>query len=163
MQQVEAQIDDLKSQMAGFQGRVPENKLAMVVFSGPHAYVSPSWYTPGPAVPTWNYVVVHAYGTPRLVDDPAHKRAHLESLIATHEAGSPAPWSTATQEEAFLARMQRGITAFEIPIARIEAKAKLSQNRGIEDRHSVVAALRAAGDDASRVLADWMEAVALSE
>lgn len=134
----------------------------MVVFAGPQAYVSPSWYAPGPAVPTWNYVAVHAYGVPRLIDDPVRGRALLDRLVATYEAGSPAPWSTATQDEKYLDRMRRGIVAFEIPIARIESKAKLSQNRDVGDRRRVVQALRAAGDEGADALAEWMEAVALS-
>jgi len=130
---------------------------ALIVFSGPHGYISPSSYGPGDAVPTWNYVAVHAYGTPKVMEDAA-VRPMLEELVAAHETG-PAPWTLAGNDEGFMARMQRGIVAFEIPVARIEAKAKLSQNKTPEVRARVVAAMRGQGGDGA-VLADWMEAVA---
>ena len=131
----------------------------LAVFSGPHGYISPSWYGPGDAVPTWNYVAVHAYGTPRLMEDAA-VRPMLEELVATHEASAAESWSMLGNDEKFLARMQRGIVAFEIPVARLEAKAKLSQNKTPEVRGRVSAALRAAGDGEAAVLAEWMETLA---
>ena len=132
---------------------------ALVVFWGPHGYVSPSWYGPGDAVPTWNYIAVHAYGAPRLIEDATEVRAMLERLVAIHEAGSAAPWSMARNDEKYTARMQRGIAAFEIPVTRLEAKAKLSQNKTPGIRGRVVASLRAASDAESQVLAEWMEAL----
>lgn len=120
---------------------------ALAIFQGPHAYISPTWYGGGkPTVPTWNYLAVHAYGTPRIIEDAAWVRALLERLVAVHEAGLPEPWSTVGLEESFLTAMQRGIVAFEIPISRLEAKAKLSQNKEpaqIENAANVLLA----GDD----------------
>jgi transcriptional regulator len=133
---------------------------ALVTFSGPHAYISPSWYGPGDAVPTWNYVAVHATGVPRLIEDPAAVRALLTELIAIHEVDRAVPWSLADQDKAFLARMQRSIVAFEIPVARLEAKAKLSQNKEPSVRRSVAAALR---EDGETDLAEWMEDMALKD
>ncbi len=127
---------------------------ALVVFSGPHGYISPSWYGPGDAVPTWNYVAVHAYGVPRSIEDAGEVEALLAGMVALHEAGSPAPWSLETQNEAYLARMRRGIAAFEIPIARLEAKAKLNQNKDAGVRRDVAMALREGGE---ADLAAWME------
>ncbi len=127
---------------------------ALAIFSGPHAYISPSWYGPGDAVPTWNYVAVHATGIPRLIEDAGEVRALLTRMVALHEADRTAPWLLDGQGEAFLARMQRGIVAFEIPIAGLEAKAKLSQNKDPGDRRSVAAALR---DNGEADLAEWME------
>src|SRR5207244_7026689 len=72
-------------------------KQALAVFQGPHAYVSPTWYTVKPAVPTWNYAAVHAYGTPRLIEDEAAVRALLARLARTYEAGNPLPWSMADE------------------------------------------------------------------
>ncbi len=118
-----------------------EGREALVVFQGPHGYISPSWYAGGPAVPTWNYLAVHAYGTPRIIEDAEEIRAHQERLVETHEAGFAAPWSLAGQDEKYLARMLRGIVAFEMPITRLEAKAKLSQNRTEDDRQGVIAGL----------------------
>ncbi len=114
---------------------------ALVVFQGPHGYISPSWYAGGPAVPTWNYLAVHAYGLPRIIDDAAKIKAHQERLVDTHEAGFAAPWSMASQQDEYIARMLRGIVAFEIPISRLEAKAKLNQNKSAADRQGVIAAL----------------------
>ena len=132
---------------------------SLIVFSGPHGYISPSSYGPGDAVPTWNYVAVHAYGTPKVMADAA-VRPMLEKLVAAHETGA-APWSLAGNDEGFMTRMQRGIVTFEIPVARIEAKAKLSQNKTPEVRGRVVAALRGQGTDAA-ILADWMDRLAPS-
>ena len=133
-----------------------EGGEALVIFQGPHVYVSPRWYTGGPAVPTWNYVTVHAYGMPRVVEEPTQVRGILERLVETHESGSPRPWSLDSQDEKFLAGMMRGIVAFEIPLARIEAKAKLNQNRPPEDRRGVVDAL-ATHDDQAKEVAALME------
>ena len=105
---------------------------ALVIFQGPHAYVSPNWYGPGAAVPTWNYVAVHAYGPPQIMDDPARVRALLDRLVRVQETDSQTPWSMASQEDEYIERMMRGIVAFEIPVTRLEAKAKLSQNKELE-------------------------------
>ncbi len=129
----------------------------MVVFSGPHAYVSPRWYGhAGKAVPTWNYMAVHAYGPPRLVEHGSHTRRHLEQLVATQEAGRPEPWSLDGQDDSYIDGMMRGIVAFEVSITRLEAKAKLSQNKTPEERVGVVAALDAAEDTLAREVARQM-------
>ena len=122
---------------------------ALVVFQGEHGYISPSWYGEGPAVPTWNYLAVHAYGRPRIIDAPEDVRALLERLVAVHESGAARPWSMESQTDTYLQRMMRGIVAFELPIARLEAKAKLSQNKNAADRAGVMAALESSprGDD----------------
>jgi transcriptional regulator len=126
---------------------------ALVVFQGAHGYVSPSWYPPGNNVPTWNYLAVHAYGRPRILEAPA-ARALIERLVAAHEGGRDPSWSLAGQDEKYLAAMLRGIVAFEIPIECLEAKAKLSQNKDAQTRANVVAALEAeGGENASGVAA----------
>ena len=130
---------------------------ALVIFQGPHVYVSPNWYTGGPAVPTWNYVTVHAYGTPRIVEEPTQVHGILDRLVKTHEDGSARPWSLDSQDDKFIAGMMRGIVAFEIPVARIEAKAKLSQNRPPEDRRGVVDALTTHGDAQAKDVAALMD------
>ncbi len=133
------------------------NGEALVVFRGPHSYVSPTWYEPGtPAVPTWNYAVVHAYGTPRIIDDAAAVRAQQERLIAVHESGRTPPWSMAGQPADFIDNMLAGIVAFAIPIARLVGKFKLSQNRPATDRSGVVAGLQGQGDAAAQGLAPWV-------
>ncbi len=133
-----------------------EGREALVIFQGPHGYISPNWYGPGPAVPTWNYLAVHAYGSPQIIDDAARTKAHQERLVEDHEAGFAAPWSVAGQDEKYIRRMLRGIVAFEMPIARLEAKAKLSQNKTDADRRGVIAALDASGRPGDRELAAAM-------
>lgn len=116
--------------------------LALAIFSGPHSYVSPTGYgDSGPAVPTWNYLSVHAYGRPRILDEASEVRALLERLVDSNEAGLDPSWHLSSQDDAYLERMMRGIVAFEVPIERIEAKAKLSQNRPDEARLGAAAAL----------------------
>jgi transcriptional regulator len=128
----------------------PAGVEALAVFHGPHGYVSPSVYTQHPSVPTWNYVVVHARGRARLVDD-AGLRGILDELVARFET---AGWRfDATTEYA------RGavdaIAGFEVTVDAIEGKWKLSQNRPLEDQHRVVEWLDR-GDDASRAVAAIM-------
>ncbi|MDA0350762.1 MAG: FMN-binding negative transcriptional regulator [Chloroflexi bacterium] len=119
--------------------------LALAIFSGPHAYVSPTGYGDnGPTVPSWNYVSVHAYGRPRILDDPAAVRPMLERLVDTNEAGLDPAWQLASQDDDYVAKMMRGIVAFELRIERIEAKAKLSQNKPEAARLGVAAALEGA-------------------
>ncbi len=127
----------------------------LVVFWGPHAYVSPSWYATHPAVPTWNYATVHAYGRPRIIEDPVAKRATMAALVKANEAGFEAPWRLELPEQ-YEARMLRGIVTFEIPISRLEGKFKLSQNRDITDRENVAARLEDAGFDDARGIAELM-------
>jgi transcriptional regulator len=138
-------------------------KPALAVFQGPHAYISPSWYQVRPAVPTWNYAAVHAYGTPRIIDDQAAVRRLLERLVRTYESGQPAPWSLGHEPETFLASMQRAIVAFEIPVERLEGKWKMSQNRQPVDRERSIAALRHAGGAGNLATADVMAALLADE
>jgi transcriptional regulator len=128
----------------------------LVVFGGAHAYVSPSWYAQHPSVPTWNYVAVHAYGAPRVIEDPARVRALLDRLVRTFEDGRPAPWRMDALPDDYANGMMRGIVAFEIPIDRLEGKAKLSQNRPEGDRVRVRAALTAENDPLARAVAELM-------
>lgn len=135
---------------------------ALVIFQGPHGYISPSWYPPGNNVPTWNYLAVHAYGRPRVLDEAA-SRALIERLVAAHEGGRNPTWSLASQDEKYIAAMLRGIVAFEIPIARLEAKAKLSQNKDTATRASVVAALEAEGGESASGVAAAMRRLVLGD
>ena len=148
-------------QAAELERLAAEGGEALVVFQGPHAYVSPTWYGAAPAVPTWNYLAVHAYGTPEIVAEPARVRAVLERLVAVHESALPEPWSLDGQKDTFVATMIRGILAFEIPVARLDAKAKLNQNKPAEERLAAAAALRETGGAQAQELAALMESPAL--
>lgn len=131
---------------------------SLVVFAGPHAYVSPRWYATKKAVPTWNYTAVHVYGAPRIVDDPAAVYAAQKRLVDFHESGAAEPWRMEDVDAGYIAGMLRAIVSFEIPIARLQGKAKLSQNRTPEDRARVAAALaespREGGRDVARLMAE---------
>jgi transcriptional regulator len=131
---------------------------ALAIFLGPHGYVSPSWIPAkretGKAVPTWNYIAVHAAGPLTLHDDAGWLRNHLEKLTAANEGHRPAPWKVSDAPADYIAAMQRGITGFSLPIARLEGKWKLSQNHPDATRAEIAAGLRA---DGQLVLADLMQ------
>ena len=130
---------------------------ALAIFQGPHAYVSPSWYVGERNVPTWNYATIHAYGTPRLIEDDATLRRHLTELVTTHEAAQPQPWSIDVLPSNYVAGMLKGIVGFEMPITTLQGKFKLNQNRAAEDRRGVIAALENRDDDLSREVAALMQ------
>jgi len=131
-------------------------RATLVVFAGAHAYVSPSWYATQPAVPTWNYVAVHATGTGTLVEDAERVRALLADLVHVYEGARPGAWSFEALADDYVAGMQRGIVAFEIPIDRLEGKAKLSQNRDAVDQGRTRDALAASDDPVARAVAGLM-------
>jgi len=130
----------------------------LVIFSGPHAYVSPSWYATRPAVPTWNYAAVHAYGTPQPIEEPDALIRLVGALSEIYEGGRKAPWRVADEPAEYVEGMARGIVGFTIPVTRLEGKFKLSQNRSATDRQRVVAALREESDtlahDVAALMAD---------
>lgn len=128
----------------------------LTIFSGPHAYISPRWYEEGPAVPTWNYVDVHAYGPVRLVEDDDWLCRLLRRLSDQHEAGSPAPWRMQDLPETYLAGMVKGIIGLEIAVERLQGKYKLSQNRPAADRPRVIAALERSADAGAQAVARLM-------
>lgn len=127
------------------QWRRPPVGEAMVLFAGPHAYVSPSWYPSkkrdGKAVPTWNYVAVHAYGPVEFFEDEARLRAAVTELTDLYEAPREDRWRMSDAPEDYLRAMLRGIVGLRLPIARLEGKRKLSQNRDAADRAGVIAGL----------------------
>jgi len=130
---------------------------ALVIFQGPHTYVSPSWYAEDPAnVPTWNYAAVHAYGTPRLITADDSCRALLDTLVRRHEAPFATPWRL-HMREAKLRQKMRGIMTFAIRITRLEGKLKLSQNRSLEDQQRVAATLQQSADPMSRDVGALMQ------
>jgi transcriptional regulator len=126
---------------------------ALVIFQGPHAYVSPSWYATSPAVPTWNYAAVHVYGTASLLDEPRLLDL-LRRLVSQYESGRERLWTMDLPED-YLAKMVRAVVGFEVPLSRVEGKFKLSQNRPAEDRFGVIRAL-AGGGAGERELAEFM-------
>lgn len=128
-------------QWRDFDGR----REVLVVFSGPHAYVSPAWASPEKTVPTWNYVAVHVYGVPRIVEDPTSVRRRIDELVAEHEGRRDRPWASEQLPDELVGGLLRGIVAFELVVDRIEGKWKLSQNKSEDDRRGVVQGLEAEG------------------
>ena len=129
----------------------------LVIFRGPQAYVSPSWYPSkaahGKVVPTWNYVVVQATGILRLVDnDVVWLRQQIEALTASQEGQRAHPWFVADAPADYLAQMMQAIVGIEITIDTLVGKCKVSQNRSAADRAGVIQGLAdAPGDQASEM------------
>ncbi|MBL0143634.1 MAG: FMN-binding negative transcriptional regulator [Betaproteobacteria bacterium] len=118
----------------------------LVIFEGPHAYVSPGWYANHPSVPTWNYAVVHAHGTARLLA-PQDLAPLLDRLSRTYEDDRQSPWRMESLPADYTPKLLEAIVAFEIAVDRLEGKFKLSQNRRPEDVEGVAAALEAEGQE----------------
>jgi transcriptional regulator len=123
----------------------PEHEV-VVIFHGPHHYVSPAWYASHPSVPTWNYVVVHVQGRPRLIEDRDRLAALLRELVTRHEAASSRPWKMDLPPD-YQDKMLSAIVGFEIEITRLDGKFKLSQNRPGSDQPLVIEALERLGSD----------------
>ncbi|MEY3667764.1 MAG: hypothetical protein RL572_1304 [Pseudomonadota bacterium] len=125
--------------------QTPPKDDVLVIFQGPSAYVSPGWYPgkaqTGRAVPTWNYLVVHAHGPLRLIEDRDWLRTQLAALTADHEAGEPTPWSMDEAPAEYIETLLKAIVGIEIPITRLQGKWKLSQNQPAQNRAGVMAAM----------------------
>jgi transcriptional regulator len=133
----------------------------LVVFQGPQAYITPSWYATkretGKVVPTWNFVTVHAWGRPTMIEDAGWLRRQIGDLTRSREIDRAPPWSVDDAPESFVTAQMKGIVGVEIEIARIEGKWKVSENRPEADRVGVVAGLGEAGEAAepmARLVAD---------
>ena len=123
---------------------------ALTVFQGPQAYISPAWYQTkketGKVVPTFNYIVVHAYGSLRIIEDEAWLRGLVERLTTRHESGRAEPWKVSDAPEDFIKTQLRAIVGIEMPVTRLVGKWKVSQNRPAADREGVVQGLGAMKD-----------------
>ena len=149
--------------LANPQGRGPAPSVdALAIFQGPNAYVTPSWYETkrrtAKVVPTWNYIAVHASGPIRFFDQPEALLRLVGDLTARHEAERAEPWSIVDAPADYVAGMLKAIVGFEIPIARLEGKWKMSQNRPAEDRAGVVDGLQRVGRPAETAVAEVMVA-----
>jgi transcriptional regulator len=130
-----------------------DEQPVIAVFSGPNGYVSPRLYSVREAVPTWNYIAVHAQGVLRIVQDSDGKERILKALIDVHDVPYREQWDELGEE--FREKMKRGIVGVEIAVERIDGKFKLSQNRPPQDRASVLGAMEAGGGG-ERAMAEWM-------
>lgn len=133
-----------------------DGSRVLVIFNGPHTYISPRWYAAANVVPTWNYVAVHVTGRLRVVDNAEAVCRIVEETVARHEADSPRPWQYSGDAE-FFERLLQMIVGFEIDIDRIEGSWKLSQNHPPERRERVMRGLRETGDPAADDIARLMQ------
>jgi transcriptional regulator len=122
----------------------------MIVFQGPQDYVTPSWYATkretGKVVPTWNYATVHVWGRPQVIEDANWLRRQLDDLTLSQEGKRTATWKVDDAPPEFVAAQIKGIVGVEIPVARIEGKWKMSQNRPEADRSGVLKGFREQGE-----------------
>jgi transcriptional regulator len=135
------------------QWRTLADAPALAIFQGPSAYVSPAWYATkrdtGRVVPTWNYAVVHAHGPLRVIHDPDWLLNFVTRLTTRHEAGRPDPWQVTDAPAEYIATQLAAIVGIEMPIARLEGKWKVSQNRPPADRAGVAEGLLREGNAAA--------------
>ena len=131
---------------------------ALIIFQGTNTYITPSWYPlkadTGKVVPTWNYVIVHTYGRPRVLHDGPWLAKNVADLTRQREAGRAKPWAVEDAPDDFIAGLIKGIVGIEIDITRILGKWKASQNRPETDQHGVIAGLAGQPDDASQAMAE---------
>lgn len=127
---------------------------SLVIFTEPHAYISPSNYEKETNVPTWNYVAVHAYGKATLLESPEQKAGLLKHTINAFEAGYLKQWEGLPEE--YRSRMMNGIVAFEIEVIDLQAKKKLSQNRSETEKENIIQSLEKSSDTNEREIAAYM-------
>jgi transcriptional regulator len=132
-----------------------DSEESLVIFHGPHAYISPSWYESRESVPTWNYAAVHVYGEPTLFSDEEGLRATLHRMIDTFESSYMAQWSELSEQ--YQSRMMKHIVGFEIKARRLEAKFKLSQNRTKGEQARVIQCLNQSKDSNVSGVAELMQ------
>ena len=135
---------------------------ALVVFQDVDSYITPAWYASkrehGRVVPTWNYATVHVYGPLTVIDEAAWLHDQISALTDRHESSRSDPWAVTDAPEKFVEAQVRGIVGIEIPIARMEGKWKVSQNRSDADRDGVASGLREIGDADAVRMAEMVEA-----
>ncbi len=136
---------------------------ALAIFQGPDAYITPAWYptkrSTGQVVPTWNYVAIHAHGRVRFFDARDRLRTLVTKLTEAREAGRVEPWAVSDAPEGYIRAQLEAIIGFELPIARLEGKWKMSQNRPAEDRAGAIDGLVREGGEAEAAVAEIMRGV----
>ena len=130
---------------------------SLAIFTGINAYISPNWLQSVNAVPTWNYVAVHAYGRPQIIEDTDAVLELLANLSRANETEATGNWTADKMDQTVLLGMLKGIVAFEIPINNLQGKRKMSQNKNIDIQQSAIAGLRTTNEPQSAAVADDME------
>jgi transcriptional regulator len=127
----------------------------MVIFSEPHAYISPKHYEKEQSVPTWNYIAIHAYGKAAIINDTDQLLAMMEKMISQYDTAYLNQWANLPME--FKTKMLNGIVAFEVKVTSLEAKNKLSQNRSETERKNIINAFEKSGDVSEAIIAEYMK------
>jgi transcriptional regulator len=133
-------------------------QTVLAIFSGPHAYISPTWYEAENVVPTWNYTAIHAYGPVEVIEDESALGEIVQRFVQFYEKTMPRPWSF-DSSSTFAKRMLAQIVGFRIVIEKIEGKWKLNQNHPVERRKSVIRALQELDDENAQAVAAMMQAM----
>jgi transcriptional regulator len=136
------------------QSRQVFDKISLVIFSEPHAYISPSNYETETVVPTWNYIAVHAYGRASLLESVEQKAELLKHTIETFESGYFQQWQSLPDD--YKSRMISGIVAFKIEVTDLQAKKKLSQNRSEQEKKNIISSLGRSNDPHEKEIAAYM-------
>jgi transcriptional regulator len=134
--------------------QIIEGNTSLIIFSEPHAYISPSNYEKKMNVPTWNYLAVHAYGTARIIFESLSVRQILEHTIVTYESEYLHQWNDLPEE--YKAAMEKGIVAFELVVDEVHAKKKLSQNKTHKEKENIVNQLINSKNSNEKAIADYM-------
>ncbi|MBT2663283.1 FMN-binding negative transcriptional regulator [Bacillus sp. ISL-45] len=138
------------------QWRDIENQLVLAIFQGPHSYISPSWYETNKAVPTWNYVSIHIYGKLEIIENEKVIFDSLNDMVNKYEKPH-SPYNLKNVDSKYIDGMSKGIVAFKIPITKIEAKAKLSQNHPVERQELIIEQLERSPDQNDLQVASIMK------
>lgn len=131
------------------------DKTSLVIFTEPHAYISPSNYEKEMNVPTWNYIAVHVYGQAKILDGAEEKAGLLKHTINTYEAAYMQQWDSLPED--YKSKMMNGIIAFEIEVTDLQAKKKLSQNRTDTEQQNIIHSLEQSADANEREIAEYMK------
>lgn len=132
-----------------------EGSNNLVIFNGPHAYISPANYTSSPNVPTWNYIAVHAYGYGKIITEPEQIMKALDKMVDNFESAYRNQWDNFPEE--YKTKMAKGIVAFEITVTNLQAKKKLSQNRSNVEMKNIIDSLSESMDSNERSIAEYMK------
>jgi transcriptional regulator len=144
------------------QWREAAGQIALAIFSGPHVYISPTWYEAEQVVPTWNYIAVHVYGRFRVIEEKESLLEIVQAMVRFYEQAMPRPWSF-DPSSTFVERMLAQIVGFRIEVEMIEGKWKLSQNHPAQRRTKVIRALQERTDENAQAIATMMQAMLPAE
>lgn len=144
------------------QWREAAGQIALAIFSGPHAYISPTWYEAEQVVPTWNYTAVHVYGRLQVIEEKESLLQIVQAMVRFYEQAMPRPWSF-DPSSPFVERMLAQIVGFRIEVEKIEGKWKLNQNHPAQRRKKVIRALQERTDENAQALAALMQAMMAAE